>query len=172
MYHGFSEEKAGAVVDNEIDFLETRSFVKVNPLPDSYNLNSTPDNVFYSLCRFDKLSVRYIALVMKISQRIVDVTEPINNRTTRPHVKTIAWNDPAFMFDVCLARLANRNPGDTLGHIFQISNSALSAITENVVNHIFNHFSHLLNIESCCYNKSYLNLLAKKSIGQMAPGVQ
>lgn len=35
MYHGFSQEKAGAVVDNEIDFLETRSFLKVNPLPDS-----------------------------------------------------------------------------------------------------------------------------------------
>lgn len=170
--HGFSEEKADCIVQSEFLFLSKRVYLKNNPLPECYGLDSILDEDFIPLCRFDKLTVRYLAFILNIPPSIIDRSEAIAKTAKNNIVETKVANNAAFMLAICLARITTRSSLNVIGLIFKISKTAVSNITKCIVNHIFIHFSHLFNIDNCSYNNNYLKLLVEKSKTQLLPGVR
>ncbi|KAL6931280.1 hypothetical protein ACO0R3_002742 [Hanseniaspora guilliermondii] len=130
-----------------------------------------PDKIFVSICKFDELTVRYLVFVLDILTSIIDKSKPVARTIKHDIVETKVSNNPAFMSAICLTRIVNKSSLHNLSFIFNTSKTTVSNIDKCVVNNIFIHFSHLININNCCYDKKYLKLLVDESKTQLLPGV-
>ncbi|KAL6931738.1 hypothetical protein ACO0R3_003204 [Hanseniaspora guilliermondii] len=73
--HGFSQAKIAAILEGEQEFLGIRALVKVRPFRECEFLNQFNDEQCIALFGFDRLAIKYLALVLMIPQQYV-ITKP------------------------------------------------------------------------------------------------
>lgn len=163
--HGFSQAKIAAILEGEQEFLGIRALVKVRPFRECEFLNQFNDEQCIALFGFDRLAIKYLALVLMIPQQYVITKPQIVLDGNKENEKTTykITCDPAIQLLIYFYRKFTSGTLHHASHFFKMSPSQLFKIESKVLNWIYLNFSHLLNIDSCVYNESNLEMLVAKS---------
>ncbi|KAL6935856.1 hypothetical protein ACO0OL_002040 [Hanseniaspora opuntiae] len=159
--HGFSPNKVEDIVNGEQEFLECEF------------LDQFEDKECVAIFRFDKLTIKYLTLVLMIPHEYTMQKSQLKADGNREN-KTTSYKihcDPIIQLMIYLYRNATANALPLASNFFKMAESQILKVESNVLNWIYLNFSHLLNIDNCVYNERYLKLLVEKSKVNL-PGVK
>ncbi|CAI8497435.1 unnamed protein product [Hanseniaspora opuntiae] len=171
--HGFSPNKVEDIVNGEQEFLCIRAFMKSRPFRECEFLDQIEDEECVAIFRFDKLTIKYLTLVLMIPHEYTMQKSQLKADGNKENKATYykIHCDPIIQLMIYLFMNDNANALPHASNFFKMAESQILKVESNVLNWIYLNFSHLLNIDNCVYNERYLKLLVEKSKVNL-PGVR